>query len=474
MTTTFKKLREKVLKDLWGFNTSRQVKPVQFANGFFRAICGQTGLPNLIVKTAGGYQRGSNGTTTEQLLTDIREYYDIENENDVIQRMNDIRLALDLALGQDGALFQTERMYSLTLTHYLLTSSDPSESGTGKFMTEVLALSQDSEIINCLRSSLSKKNDNIFLLAGPLLNDKSLGPIPEASETVEKIVNRSACLQRIQRSFSTIVKYESKLEKTVFLQRVVLLGYFSIYLHLTNTSIENKLGMVPLFLAGSDPSPEIREASRSTFARARQQIERSFGEGFIAELVNRGEDRLSKSQYIELMKSWLPEFSEDDSIWISFIQDFEGNLLGTDNVTEAFQRSCVRAAFSIKENPETFSAFIGKNLGLVYPRDAGRGEKYYLPSSQFLDMLVVSLLEPGEEVTMDEFWERAWNNFGILCGINSTGDSARLAKWGIRQTSPRHLANNARKIIAELTRMGYVREYADDIAVIRGGGIQGE
>src|SRR5690606_4894885 len=123
---------------------------------------------------------------------------------------------------------------SVTLTHFLQTSSDPSDNGTGAFMAEVLAASSGTEIVDILRQSLNKTNDNIYLLTGPLLEQKELGALPTVSENVRNIINNSPHLMSIQKAFARLVKYEKVMEKTVFLQRVVTLGCFALYLHLTN------------------------------------------------------------------------------------------------------------------------------------------------------------------------------------------------------------------------------------------------
>lgn len=474
---TLVELRKDISKSVWGFDPGRQVKPVHFANAFFRAICGQRGNIDILQKASAGYRNGK-GLANVEFLPLIRENYIVEEEGtDIYKATSNLRSALDLVLSQDKALYPRFNS-SVTLTHFMHTSSDPSDNGTGAFMAEVLADSSNQDIVAVLRSSLNKKNDNIYLLTGPLLVEKELGALPTASEGIKSIVKDSAHLRAIQKAFSRLIKYESILEKTVFLQRVITLGCFALYLHLANKKGNgNEKGLVPIFLTSSDASLEIKEASRSSFARARQQIEVSFEEGLREQLRRRGEDNLNKDQYINLMRSWLPNMdltqtgNKENTYWYRFSEDFEGNLFGTSNTSEAFQKACVRAAFTIQESPESFCQFIGKNIGLVYPREGGRGEKYYSPGPQFLDTLVVSLLEPDEELTIEEFWERAWKDFGVICGARGTTDAGRLGKWGIRQVTPKQLSQNSRRLCSELVKMGYVREYADDIAMIRGGGI---
>ncbi|MFG6117220.1 hypothetical protein ACGTN9_18870 [Halobacillus sp. MO56] len=444
----------------------------------------------LLKKATTGYSRGRSKVTNKQFLADIRNTYivDEDDDQDLLEKVGELRSALELLLNQDKAFFDGS-FSSATLSHYLLASSDPSDSGTGKFMAEVLANDESKDVIKILREVLQDENDNIYLLASPLLSTKDMGAELFTSESIKEIIEDSPHLQSAQDAFINLSRYRHTLEKTVFLQRVVTLGCFSIYLHLTNKKDEsNENAFSPIFLAAPEPTREIREVSRASFARGRQRIEIGYEEGLKKEIEKEWGTELSKEDYIKIIKSLLPELdnnpssiNQDVQIWNRFIEDFEGNLLGTSNASEAFTKAFVRTSFSFfnkaksnKENPEKVSASIGRNIGLVYPREGGPGDKYYLPGPRFLDTLVFSLLDPNEEISIEDFWDRAWEKFGIITGARGTKDIKRLASWGIRQVSPKEASKNARKITYELIRMGYVTEYADDIAMIRGGGVINE
>lgn len=484
-----------IAKKLWGFNPNRDIKPVHLANGFFKNISGVTNNISLLQNAAAGYIKGSSGNTNNQILADLRDAYtvDVDEDADLLEKVGELRTALDLVLTQDKALYGNFTS-SATLSHYLLTSSDPSDNATGKFLTQLLANMENKEVLITLRQVLADDKDNVYLLTSPLLSPKSMGPEPVVEEEIKLIMQNAPYLYSVQEAFLNLTRYKNKLEKTIFLQRVVNLGCFSIYLHLLNRnfSLMNKdnlespeIGLVPIFLASNDPSKEIREVSRATFARGRQQIEIAYENELKKAIKKDHGENISKDNYIKLVTSMLPEIdnitmpmNRDTQIWNRFIEDFEGNLLGITNVDEAFYKSFVRTAFSYfntssnnSSNPETVATFIGKNIGLVYPREGGRGDKYYLPGPRFLDTLVGSLLNPDDEVSIEEFWDMAWKKFGIVTGARGTKDIERLSRWGIRQVSPKHASQNAKKITSELIRMGYVTEYADDIAMIRGGGV---
>lgn len=493
--TTFKDVADTVSDGVWGFRPSRQVKPVHFANGFVRTLWGQAGSPALLRKAAGGVMSGTTRVSPEAFIADARERLESADEATTVERVRELRTALDLVLNQDRAFFANGPYFSPTLTHRAHSTTDPSDQKTGAFLAEVLAAAEDRSVIDTLRRCLDSGTDNVYLLTAPLLGDRGTGEGPEASPEMVERVRNSPPLRSIQSAFATAVQYEARLEKTMFLQRVVTLGSFALFLHLINRAGASEPSghaaggeadegcFVPILLCAPQPAAEFREASRATFAAARRQVERAFEEGLARELRNRGEDQLSREEYLARAREWLPNLGQpgsngtkDAKIWSRFSQDFDGLLLSTDAPAEAFQRAAVRAAFIAMreygggEDPEGFGTSIGRMAGLVYPRREGRGEKYYLPASQFLDMLVVALLEPDEEITVEEFWRRAEQTFGVLCGARGSADAARLAHRGIRQASPNHLTGNARGILTELIRMGHAREYADDIAMIHAGG----
>lgn len=483
--TTFPELAQDVARQTWGFVPDRAVKPVHFANGFVRALFGgQAAAPRLLQIAGAGVRKGAPAVTTEQLLSDLRGRYESADRNQDLAAVSDLRSALDLVLNQDRGYYP-RGPFSATLTHYLQCTADGSDRGSGQFVAELLSAGDGEDLIATFRGALTRPDDNVYLLTAPLLQDREPGPPPVARENVAALAQRTPVLQAVQRAFGTLARHEGRLEKTVFLQRMVTLGSFSLLLALFDQPDETvPTPLVPLLLCAPRPREDAREASRATFARARQRIERVFERGLTEELQARGLDGMAHGEYRDLADSWtlsrgerspLGELTrsgrQEAKIWQQFSQDYEGFLLGTENPFDAFRYSVVRACFVAMdatggEDPEGFAASLGRMLGLAYPRSAGRGGKYFRPGPQFLDALVVALLEPGEEIPEAAFWERAWQSFGLMSGALGTTDAQRLSRWGIRQTTPTALRENGRALLSELVRMGHAREYADDIAMI--------
>lgn len=465
-----------ISQSVWGYSPTRPVKPVHFANGFFRSLTQETKNPALMHKTLGGFRSGKSRTTTEQLIQDLRKYAilsvgdDIE-EAELHQRVNLLRSALDLVFNQDRAVFPSDANYSMTLSHRKLTSSDTSDNRTGRFMASVLIDAEDARAVNRLRIALDSDSDNSFLLAAPLLkiNKDAMGPLPLLNEETRRIVDQSLLLKNVQKAFNCLSEYEPHLEKTMFLQRVVTLGSFALFLHTINGAVDDPTHVTPLLLCGSPVNLAMRNASRATFVRAKQRSYEAFEDGVRELLSQRNELNLSAPQYREAIMNgaWQPEAEVDRA---AFLEAFEQEQLTTSDVAEAFVRAAVHPCFQqLGKDPTDFLSFLGRLSGLLFPRVGGKGEKYLLPTPQFLDMLVAVTLEPGETCALEDFWKRVQQQFGLISGARSFVDADLLYKRGIRHTTIPQLEENAAKLRIELQRLGYARLYSDDVALIQSG-----
>jgi len=487
LAIVFDQIRNEVCREVWGFVPNRRVKPVHFANGFFRNVCGMSGFPRMLHGAAGGYRKGKARLSDWDFVQQMSGRYDGNDEQRALAHAKSLRSVLDLVLDQDRAIFPSEQFFSPTLTYYGHVSNDRSDNGTGRLMAEVLAAADGGDgVLDALRGCLGEPTDNVYLLTAPILDDREMGSAPDPTEESLVLVRESAALRSVQRSFAVMVGYWNNrvLEKTTFLQRVVTLAGFGLLLHLANRAGDEPDTFAPLLLCAPDTSSEVVQASRAALNEVRRRIHRAFEKGVRRQLEARGEDNLSAEAYRALVEDWLP-FEEIGGMQprtkphylrarARFARDLDSFLVGGMEPGAAFCRSAAGAAFAFMnqgqgESPESFGVSIGRACGLMYPRKQGRGDKYCQPSPQFLDMVVSSILGPGAEPLplAREFWEKAWQDFGFLCGARPTHDADLLRERGIREASPEHLARNSSLLLQELVRMGYAQEYADDVAVIR-------
>lgn len=478
---TFQEFVNTVARRVWGFLPFRQVKPVHFANGFFGSIAGRQADISLLRQAGAGFRSGRTKVTTPEFIEAISERYRYESGGTLpLDKAEDLRTVIDLVLNQDEAFFAGDNFSTATLTHVEHISSDPSDAGTGEFLARVLLAFQDSQLVGNLLASIQNDSDDIFALTLPLLGKNAPAPrdvqLESGGGDIEERLRESRALQSVCRAFSIASSYRSILEKTLFLQRIVTLGCFGLYLYLINrfNEMEQRESKVPILLASPNVSPEVREASRATHIRARQQIVQAFEFGLKAEMRNRGEDSLDPDGYRQFVNRLLgnPSSKTQETSYRRakewFATEYSDNLIASEDPFQAFVIVFTQMTFlHDRTSPANVAQYLGRLLGLIYPREGGRGLRYYRPTPSFLDTLSVALLRPGEEITAEEFWERAWNEFGIISGYRSSFDAEYLGQWGVRQASVLQLRENSYQIMQELKRMGLAEEYADDVSMIR-------
>lgn len=482
MVKSYYELNSDIAKKTWGFSPNREIKPGHYANGFFREICGGSSDIETLIKAASAYNRGTSKFSNEFILELINNSYLVEEEDDekeIFKKVGDLRKALDFILDQDKGLFRTanKSMSSPTISHYSMISSDRSDNSTGKFIAQLLAY-HNQELVNELRMVLSDHNDNIYKLCLPLLKINDMGEAPNLEEQYKNIITNSLFLKKVNIAFENLFLYKDKLDKNVFLQRLVNLGYFILYLHLINSN-SRKNELIPLFLVTVNPSKELKELSRASFIRARQSIQKGFEIRFEEYCNEQWGKGLSIENCQNIFEQLLNNMEQKDQKMVEVIQqnfnaDFLSNvIINKDNEFDTlFYNAYTRTAFNYfnLDTPEDVARFIGRNVGLLYPREGGGGEKYYNPNARFLDMLVVTLIKPDEEITIEEFWDRARDTFGIIVGSNRLLDNKLLDAFSLRTASVNQTISNLKNFTEQLSRMGYVTEYADDIAMIKGDG----
>jgi hypothetical protein len=471
-----KSIAQRAAEATWGFIPGRQVKPVHVANGLFRELTQQTATPTLLRKAAGGFQTGRSRETTSQFRELLRERIIAPDTGDVpLERVEQLRAALDLVFHQDRALFATGSYYSPTLTHRAHTTADPSHSGTGAFLAQVIRAGAP-QTTKTLQALLNSESDNLALLASPLIDPGAPPALAEATSEVERRISASQVLPALQQSFENVSTYAEYLEKTVLLQRVVTLGSFGLLLHVAQPfrgQDGDEVERLPLFVSSNAPCRASREASRATYRLASRAMLHAFESSLKAEYVSSGQDQEDDQDYLDLAEQVLFDPTDKNELRSlhQFKLDYRAEKAGDLGAFDSFVRALAPTAIEYvgSSSPSDFFTYLGRLGGICYPRLGGAGDKYYRPAPQFLDMLVASLLQPQEELMVAAFWERAWEQFGVLCGGRRDRDADALQAWGIPGLSVAELSANAEGLNSQLDRMGYVRRFPDGVSLVSSG-----
>ena len=138
---------------------------------------------------------------------------------------------------------------------------------------------------------------------------------------------------------------------------------------------------------------------------------------------------------------------------------------------DSFVRALAPVAYDYvgSSSPSDFFTYLGRLGGISYPRLGGAGDKYFRPAPQFLDMMVASVIRPKEEIVIGQFWNRVWERYGIICGGRRDRDADVLQHVGMASLSAAGLASNSSGLNAQLERMGYLKRFADGVALVSSG-----
>jgi hypothetical protein len=322
------------------------------------------------------------------------------------------------------------------------------------------------DVAEVVRATLDQEDDNIYLLTAPLLPAEPLGPAPDTRGVQ---LPESPATPGITSALTSVAAYRSGLEKTVFLQRFVTMAGFGIFLHLSHSGgAQAGKELAPMLLCADDPTQALREASRSCFRRAQQRVIEAFEDGVRRECERRGEHELDERGYLKLVKERYLRPEDDDKLVEQFSGDFEAEVVAHQPF-EAFVRAITGIAFSSmgSGHPNDTAKYLGRYIGLIYPRIGGRGDRYYRPGPQFLDALVSGLIGPDEEpLPIEDFWARARSRFGVVVGATPAADARLLDDLGLYAPPVADLRENSVRLLAALMRMGHARDYADGVAVV--------
>lgn len=466
-----------VIQAAWGFRPDRDIKSVHLANGFFRYLCDSGPSEVKLLKEVVASRRGNSRSTASDVLRMPAFRKVIENSAtlQVAEEATErLRLALDDVLNQDGAFYAAARNSTLTLTHRQHLTDDTYDQGAGSLLAQILLAAPDQTAVVALRKALDTPDNTIYRLTQPLLTPQtgSLGiSTKQATAGVRERLAKSCILLGWQASFTTLAAHylnpapgKPPLEKTAFLQRAVSLAGLGLLLHLYNSGPGN--GCQPLLLCADNPLPTVREVSRHTLGLARGRLRGAFQEALRTELERSSDNTRSTDDYQAWATSWLQEKERAQYLDALVLEktlgasDFEAAV-------RALTGPGLRAAGS--KSAESCASSLGQRLGIQWPRRQGIGQPYLSPVAAVYDALVCGLLAPGQVVPIEDFWQLAYERFGLLCGALPLDDQRHLSSVGILNLSLDDLQANARAVLDELRRLGYARTYADEVTLISAG-----
>lgn len=489
-------------QQLWYFKPSRDIKTVHLFNALLRELCGGTPGSLALLRTVVATHPNRPNARAEKFLyaqdlVNDPTYADFQVATAgplTVANVEALRLALDAVLQQDGAFFggfdkdKTERsggalvfgsgsLATLTLTHWRHLTSDPSDNRAGHMLAGVLLAAPAGAAVRVLREVLLDENDTTTRLTAPLLPTpvKVMPGVPPTSEVTAKHLADSPVLADVQRAFETLVGHRQALGKLELLARAGRLASFGLWVHVLNAG-RTGAGRQPLLLCGPQAPPAIKTASHNGVGLMHKQLRRAYTEALASHLTA---CQLHKDLTAADYQSWADDWEEKERerFKLEIAQKTAAGQTPFRAVCQALAEPAMRRISrkregtdkktNKKEGPDKYLNEQARRLGLFpEPRHLGRTGYHLRPGPPFYDMLVAALLPPGRSLTARQFWQQAYEQFGLLCGVRGAADLADLARAGITGLTPAHLAANAQNVLAELTRQGYARAHADGETIL--------
>lgn len=463
---------------------SSSIKPVHIANGIFRLILQETYGIETINKWVTRWRRGEEAHPASDIRASFSNLFDTNSFSD--DEINDLRYYLNLIFNADNAATPSSNNSVLTISSKSFVRKGVQwEADIHKFIYRILISKVDgvsSSCIEMVNKCLRDESDDLSRLANPLTREAKRVIQAESEEPIEL----SPVELRIRKAFDIFSANESNEShsKLLTLERFVLLACLSVVFHLTSKALDlsseyKEQDRVPMILDADGSLGAIKFASEESLTIAQRMIETYFEECLRTILLSEYAENISHEQILgeinliriadsKKTKKKTPEDekrSKYKELYLGFYEQLK-------NPFNAFVKATRFRILSdeLDTDPTSFLINFGGRIALLAPRAQGGRRKRYSPDPLILEVLLLATLKAGEHISIAEFGDKLWMNFGIIIGANPEEDINRLTRWNINQITPGdltgELSKNAEKIANAYISMGYGKRYADGVTTI--------
>jgi hypothetical protein len=474
----------------YGFKaTSRSIKPVHLAQVLFSHSTGHVHSSDALFEFA----EKPSKTPSSDLPDEITEKFEFDSrEKD--EQLDRLRQTLRKVLANDNALYASQQGSAPTCTSDWFLISATAGVTVGRFIYHLMQHSGGG-LEDKLRDQLSDHHDSISVLFRPLMKEAEresatvkswTGPDADDPFADDKVAPELA------KGYSTLGMHlkESRsgaLNYPRDLRRVVKYGGFCLYVFMANRHNElredegSRSTRVPLLFnyTGKKDNP-VANASLQCYDLVGSEVQATSRLGVEAVLDKRGyrdqgeyseSDILQKIEDRELLDLSRQKESKLEEDYETFRHLFEGDpaddtferLVNT--VTDAIHQSRYKTYTPV----DTIQTYAWR-AGIIKPRGNRANERRFSPDPSVLETIILSVIEPTEQIPLQELCERLRLRYGILVG-GTNSDRAHLDQWDISvgasavESDP--LSNrNYEAFKQAVIDLGFAREYADGVTIV--------
>ncbi len=492
-------LLRRIYDEEFGFlPTNASMKPVHIANGLARRIVGKTNdfqplaqfIRQYVTKQSAGYveERNPNSVIIKSYPEKFQDLYNNPSSDDKLTAFR--ALAKD-TLGADGAVFESGPS-SFTLSHSQMITNDISDNGAGDFLATLLTTGKDPpHAADLLLNLLSRDTDLWTMIAYPMLDigksqdAKLSGAALTRFERVSVNLLResadcqikSQTLRVLRERIDQLAKYSIQGEKLTTLRRLVLFGCFVLHVHMIRrcADVIPNGPRPPILLDMFDGQRQsLRQASAATLESGRRAIEQLV----IFRIQEYLQSIFKDDSYIESYLDTITETPEGKPI-VDIYKTESASMNAIDALVETFWKS----GYS-KVGPKSSRGYpwntlheLGRRSGYLSPYDnrgrGGKEHKHYSATAEFAEILVATIVAPGQPKQFDEFLDNLRDAYGIVVGRQSDFSIVRCNDLRLDPDLPRSvsfneddLRQNVSKFQDLLINIGFAKSYADGRTIV--------
>lgn len=478
---------------VFGFKaTSSSLKPVHLSQIVFSSILGSTHQSKELFKFVEKPGKSPSSDLAEK-------YHDLfESSRDISdEQIDNLRYKMRKVSNNDNALYASSPRYSAMTSMsdwfvaYRRIGSTPSQ-----FIYTVLDRS-NSDIKQKLTDQLQDHHDAISLLFRPLARGGQKGNVtlsPWEEPPLRGAFGDRRIAEEFVRGFETLSKHlkdsnsDYDLNYARDLRRIIKFGGFLLYVYMANRHNEiretgGRDQLVPLLLNYTENrSNPVADASLESYRVVGSEIQLATRLGIEHVLDLQGykdyseEDvfrEIENHNFLELNRMKDNKIAKD---YEKFEQVFRASRDPEQDTT--FNRLVDAVSNVIHDFSNRFDTYTPQSTaqtfawraGILKPRGNRANKRRYQPDPEMLEPILLSVIEPGTSMSLQDLSEELRERYGIIVG-GTEQDRNHLAEWDIRlgasasESDPLN-NQNYEGFKQAVSRLGYADEYADGVTIV--------
>lgn len=408
------------------------------------------------------------------------------------ERMDNLRQSMRKVLENDNALFASQRGSAPTCTSDWFVIDAAAGVTSGRFLYTLLDRAEGG-VEEKLEEQLRDHHDAISLLFRPLAKDADesaatmkpwdnpeLGPAFGDGRIATEFVDGYTTLSQHLKTNNGAAGLNYPRD----LRRVVKYGCVAFYLYMINRYQEvsdegGEKGRLPIVLnyTGDKDNP-VADASLDCSRTAHAEVQRATRLGVKTVLDRRGYRDYSEDEIIQLLddREFLELNRKSEEKIDEDYETFEA-IYQADPADDTFEKLVNAVSDVIHHSssrfdtytPQTTAQTFAWRSGILKPRGNRANKRRYRSDPEILEAILLSILQPGESMSLGEVCEELRERYGIIVG-GTEQDREHLAAWDIHlgaSATERDPLNNRnyegfKQAVVDL---GYAQEYADGVTI---------